>query len=58
MTAYSSSKEGISGMTLPMAHDLANYKIRVNSIAPDFFNTPMVESVSQYISKFILPDTL
>ena len=34
-------------MTLPMARDLANYKIRVNAIAPGFFSTPMVQSAPQ-----------
>ena len=42
MVAYTASTGGISGMTLSMARDLANYKIRVNTIAPAFFNTQMV----------------
>lgn len=35
--AYSASKGGVVGMTLPMARDLQTYKIRVNSIAPGIF---------------------
>ncbi len=40
--AYSASKGGIVGMTLPAARDLAQHGIRVNAIAPGIFNTPMV----------------
>ncbi|KAG0231487.1 Short-chain dehydrogenase reductase SDR [Actinomortierella wolfii] len=39
-TAYSASKGGVAGMTLPMARDLAGYA-RVVTIAPGFFGTPM-----------------
>ncbi len=45
--AYSASKGGIVGMTLPMARDLAQYGIRVNTIAPGLFNTPMVDSLPE-----------
>ena len=38
--AYSATKGGIVGMTLPMARDLANQGIRVNTIQPGIFNTP------------------
>ncbi|QDP94916.1 3-hydroxyacyl-CoA dehydrogenase [Microlunatus elymi] len=40
--AYSASKGGIVGMTLPIARDLAQHQIRVMSIAPGIFNTPMM----------------
>ena len=40
--AYSASKGGVVGMTLPAARDLAQHGIRVNAIAPGIFNTPMV----------------
>jgi NAD(P)-dependent dehydrogenase (short-subunit alcohol dehydrogenase family) len=40
--AYSASKGGIVGMTLPAARDLAQHGIRVNAIAPGIFDTPMV----------------
>jgi NAD(P)-dependent dehydrogenase (short-subunit alcohol dehydrogenase family) len=39
--AYSASKGGIVGMTLPIARDLANLKIRVMTIAPGLFRTPL-----------------
>jgi len=40
--AYSASKGGIVGMTLPIARDLARLKIRVMTIAPGLFNTPLL----------------
>jgi NAD(P)-dependent dehydrogenase (short-subunit alcohol dehydrogenase family) len=40
--AYSASKGGIVGMTLPIARDLATLKIRVNTIAPGLFRTPLL----------------
>jgi NAD(P)-dependent dehydrogenase (short-subunit alcohol dehydrogenase family) len=39
--AYSASKGGIVGMTLPIARDLASLKIRVVTIAPGLFRTPL-----------------
>jgi NAD(P)-dependent dehydrogenase (short-subunit alcohol dehydrogenase family) len=44
--AYSSSKGGIVGLTLPAARDLAPYGIRVNTIAPGIVETPMLATVS------------
>ena len=44
--AYSSSKAGIVGLTLPAARDLAQYGIRVNTIAPGIVETPMLATVS------------
>jgi NAD(P)-dependent dehydrogenase (short-subunit alcohol dehydrogenase family) len=44
--AYSASKGGIVGMTLPMARELASSGIRVMTIAPGIFRTPMVASLS------------
>ncbi|NYG57174.1 NAD(P)-dependent dehydrogenase (short-subunit alcohol dehydrogenase family) [Nocardioides daedukensis] len=41
--AYSASKAGVAGMTLPLARDLASHRIRVNTIAPGFFRTPLVD---------------
>lgn len=46
-SAYSASKGGIVGMTLPLARDLASYGIRVNTIAPGIFKTPMLEQLPQ-----------
>lgn len=40
--AYSASKGGIVGMTLPIARDLAEYGIRVLTIAPGLFETPLL----------------
>ena len=40
--AYAASKGGIVGMTLPMARDLAIEGIRVVTIAPGLFNTPLL----------------
>ncbi|KPV44733.1 3-hydroxyacyl-CoA dehydrogenase [Alicyclobacillus ferrooxydans] len=40
--AYSASKGGIVGMTLPIARDLASYGIRVCTIAPGIFDTPLL----------------
>jgi len=45
--AYSSSKGGIVGMTLPAARDLSQYGIRVLAIAPGIFLTPMLENLPQ-----------
>ena len=45
--AYASSKGGVVGMTLPAARDLASLAIRVNSIAPGIFMTPMLMTVSE-----------
>ena len=45
--AYSASKGGIVGMTLPMARDLADKGIRVCSIAPGLFLTPLLESLPE-----------
>lgn len=44
--AYAASKGGVVGMTLPAARDLAQYGIRVNTIAPGIVETPMLASVS------------
>ncbi|PNB77231.1 3-hydroxyacyl-CoA dehydrogenase, partial [Pseudomonas sp. FW305-BF6] len=41
--AYSASKAGVVGMTLPIARELARYGIRVMSIAPGIFETPMFD---------------
>lgn len=40
--AYAASKAGIAGMTLPLARDLASHAIRVVSIAPGLFDTPLL----------------
>lgn len=45
--AYASSKGGIVALTLPAARDLAQYGIRVNTIAPGIVETPMLATVSE-----------
>jgi NAD(P)-dependent dehydrogenase (short-subunit alcohol dehydrogenase family) len=45
--AYASSKGGVVGMTLPVARDLASLKIRVMTIAPGIFLTPMLMGLPQ-----------
>jgi NAD(P)-dependent dehydrogenase (short-subunit alcohol dehydrogenase family) len=45
--AYSASKGGVVGLTLPAARDLAQHKIRVNTIAPGLFLTPLLMGLSE-----------
>jgi NAD(P)-dependent dehydrogenase (short-subunit alcohol dehydrogenase family) len=45
-TAYSASKGGVVGMTLPMARDLSSVGIRVNCIAPGIIDTPMLAGLN------------
>jgi len=45
--AYASSKGGVVGMTLPAARDLAQFGIRVCTIAPGIVDTPMLATVSE-----------
>ncbi len=45
--AYSASKGGVVGMTLPAARDVAQYGIRVNTIAPGLFDTPLLAALPQ-----------
>jgi len=45
--AYSASKSGVVGMTLPIARELARYGIRVMTIAPGLFDTPLLASLPQ-----------
>src|SRR5215212_266429 len=45
--AYSASKAGVTGMTLPVARELARYGIRVMTIAPGIFDTPMMSALPE-----------
>ena len=45
--AYSASKGGVVGMTLPTARDLSQYGIRVNTIAPGLFDTPLLAALPE-----------
>jgi NAD(P)-dependent dehydrogenase (short-subunit alcohol dehydrogenase family) len=47
--AYSASKAGVAGMTLPMARDLAQHGIRVCTIAPGLFATPLMATLPEAV---------
>lgn len=47
--AYSASKGGLVGMTLPMARDLAQYGIRVCTVAPGLFATPLMKQLPEAV---------
>jgi NAD(P)-dependent dehydrogenase (short-subunit alcohol dehydrogenase family) len=49
--AYAASKGGVLGLTLPVARDLSPFGIRVMTIMPGLFHTPMFESVPEDIRK-------
>ncbi len=49
--AYSASKGGLVGMTLPMARDLAQHGIRVCTIAPGLFATPLMKSLPEPVQQ-------
>ncbi len=55
--AYSASKAGVAGMTLPIAREFADYGIRIMTIAPGIFYTPMLsglpENVKDALNKMI-----
>jgi len=47
--AYAATKAGVAGMTLPMAREFAAFGIRVMSIAPGLFSTPMLSAMPQEV---------
>jgi NAD(P)-dependent dehydrogenase (short-subunit alcohol dehydrogenase family) len=47
--AYAASKAGVNGMTLPIARELAKFGIRVVTIAPGIFDTPMLQGMSEEV---------
>lgn len=49
--AYSASKAGVAGMTLPMARDLAQHGIRVCTIAPGLFLTPLMKTLPEPVQQ-------
>lgn len=55
--AYSASKGGIVGMTLPVARDLSTYGIRVNAIAPGIFNTPLMNAAPDKVKMPLIDAT-
>ena len=56
--AYSASKGGIVGMTLPIARELASNGIRVNTIAPGLFATAMLAGMSDEVQKSLIATTV
>ncbi|KAM9855913.1 3-hydroxyacyl-CoA dehydrogenase type-2 [Aulostomus maculatus] len=51
--AYSASKGGIVGMTLPIARDLATIGVRVVTIAPGLFSTPLLAGLPEKVRSFL-----
>ncbi len=49
--AYSASKGGVVGMTLPMAREFTRIGVRVMTIAPGIFHTPMVDSMPENVQQ-------
>lgn len=47
--AYGASKAGVAGMTLPLARDLSEFGIRVNTIAPGLFRTPLAAGLPENV---------
>lgn len=56
--AYSASKGGIIGMTLPIARELARQSIRVNTIAPGLFETPLLAGLPEEAKNSLIDSTL
>ena len=56
--AYSASKAGIVGMTLPIARDLAEHGIRVVTISPGLFETPLVAGLPPPVAQGIIDKSL
>ena len=60
MSAYAASKGGVAALTLPAARELAEHGIRVNTIAPGYFETPLISGLPEYVrtgcaSSFVFP---
>lgn len=51
--AYSASKAAVAGMTLPIARDLSSCGIRVVTIAPGLFDTPMLQALPDKVRSFL-----
>jgi NAD(P)-dependent dehydrogenase (short-subunit alcohol dehydrogenase family) len=56
--AYSASKAGVVGMTLPAARELARFGIRVVTIAPGLFETPMLGGMTKEVQDSLIATTL
>jgi NAD(P)-dependent dehydrogenase (short-subunit alcohol dehydrogenase family) len=57
-SAYSASKAALVGMTLPIAREFADYGIRVVTIAPGLFETPMVAGISETVKESLIGQLL
>ena len=55
--AYSASKAGVAGMTLPIAREFAEYGIRNMTIAPGIFETPMMQGLSEKALESLIKST-
>lgn len=55
--AYAASKAGVTGMTLPLARDLARHAIRVVTVAPGIFETPMIAGMPEDMRAALLRQT-
>lgn len=52
--AYAASKAGVAGMTLPIAREFAGYGIRIMTIAPGIFGTPMLGGMSEKLKESLI----
>lgn len=57
-SAYSASKGGVVAMTLPLARELAQFGIRVMTIAPGLINTPMLQGMPDNVSQALINQTI
>lgn len=57
-SAYSASKAGVCGLTLPAARELAQFNIRVMTIAPGLIKTPMLDTFPEEIQKNLTSNIL
>jgi len=51
--AYSASKSALVGMALPIAREFADYGIRINTIAPGLFDTPILDGIKKEVKEVI-----
>jgi NAD(P)-dependent dehydrogenase (short-subunit alcohol dehydrogenase family) len=56
--AYSASKAGVVGLTLPAARELAKFGVRVVTIAPGLFGTPMLAGMSKEVQESLIAATV
>ena len=57
-SAYSASKGGVVAMTLPLARELAQFGIRVMTIAPGLINTPMLQGMPDAVTEALISQTV